>query len=96
MYIRLQCSDAFAKNHELDPFPEDLVLGPFEYVQLTYETVRISPEGEDLLVYHGPHPLGVIAEPCANESCAQCGGGAWKLIEDDSIWSDLVLFEKET
>jgi hypothetical protein len=26
--------------------PDSLELGPFEYVQLTYETLRVGPDGE--------------------------------------------------
>lgn len=30
-----------------------LTLGPFDYVQLTYDTIRISPEGDHLATFNG-------------------------------------------
>ncbi len=47
--------------------------GPYPFVQLTYEGLRVGPDGDDLAFYDG---------------------GYWRLVSDDTRWSDVVIYDE--
>lgn len=63
--------------------------GPYEWVQITYTVVRVSPEGDDLLAWSDEtgfwHPVGATPIP----------DSAWKLIGPETAsprrFSDLTV-----
>ncbi len=67
--------------------PDSLELGPFEYVQLTYETLRVGPDGELIAFFTeaGVWSVGVQRIPL---------NGDWSSIgptPDGLLFSDVVL-----
>jgi hypothetical protein len=54
-------------------------LGPFHFVQLTYEALRVADDGD----------------PDAGRVLAMHVGGEWVTLADDQFWSDVVIFNAE-
>lgn len=46
------------------------IVGPFEWVQLTHEILRMSPDGDEIA-----HNIN----------------GDWILVEDGSVWTDIII-----
>ena len=64
-----------------------LTLGPFEWLQMTYNELRAEPDGELRVAYYpvkGPDRDWTL---CSNLAKALCLEGT-----DDMRWSDFVLF----
>ena len=55
MHVRFERSDGILElvpEGDLPNISEQVILGPFEWVQLTYEEFRVSPEGDVLAYLH--------------------------------------------
>lgn len=51
------------------------IIGPYEWIQLTYDTLRVSPDGEEIMKY-------------CSESDSLSG---WYLYQDKSFWTDVII-----
>lgn len=70
------------------------VLGPFAFVELTYDTLR-GPDGETLAMYSHEHADWFIGSAVAE--C--CPGSAWSVVSPNVMsepFSDIVIYQGET
>jgi hypothetical protein len=75
---------------DLSKQPEEITLGPFEFVQLTYEGLRVGPNGEHIaFLKDGLWHLGVEHTPIGN------GWESFGPASDAALFSDVSMYEEE-
>src|SRR3954468_18711714 len=74
--------------------PDSMVLGPFpDYIELTYEYVRVGPEGEHIAAFDSERGVWVLGVNSTQRGIiTQMEGHD----PDGTVWSDVVITAKES
>lgn len=92
VYVHFECSEALFENGTVPPeHVESLTIGPFDFVQMTYEWFRVGPEGDHVAV-HKDGLWYIVADedrdgPVMNSDTVRT--------KDDLIFSDITINTEE-